>query len=77
MAASETSFMSWAINTAGGTLPAVQLIDNVSGSLGVEQRVTESMGQNASLTGRTDRTTTTARRRTPMRGLSVCDLPAG
>ena len=55
MAASETMFMQWAINTSAGTLPATQLIDNVSGSLGVEQRVATSQGQNASLTGRTNR----------------------
>lgn len=66
MAASETMFMQWAINTAGGALPATQLIDNVSGSLGVEQRITDSQGQNASLTGRTNRMRVTGTKLEPV-----------
>lgn len=55
MPASITTFMKWAINTAGGTLPATQLIDNVSGRIGVRQEIVDTSGQNASLTGRTNR----------------------
>lgn len=55
MAASITTFMQWALNTAAGTLPATQLIDNVSGRLGVRQEIVDTSGQNASLTGRSNR----------------------
>lgn len=47
--------MQWALNTSGGTLPATQLIDNVSGRIGARQDMVDSSGQNASLTGRTNR----------------------
>jgi hypothetical protein len=53
--ASITTFMQWAINTVDGTLPATQLIDNVSGRIGAIQEIVDSTGQNASLTGRTNR----------------------
>ena len=53
--ASITTFMQWAIGTSSGALPATQLIDNVSGRIGASQEIADSTGQNASLTGRTNR----------------------
>jgi len=50
-----TIFSKLAINLAGGGLPADQLIDQVSGRLGISQEVVDATGQNASLTGRTNR----------------------
>lgn len=50
-----TTFSQWAINTAGGSLPATQLIDRVSGRLGIRQETASAVGQNASLTERTNR----------------------
>lgn len=55
MGASITTFSQWAMNTAGGTLPATQLIDRVAGRLGVRQEHVKSMGQNLSLTDRSNR----------------------
>lgn len=55
MGASITTFSQWAINTSAGALPAIQLIDRVSGRLGVRQEYVKSMGQNASLTDRQNR----------------------
>jgi len=53
--ASITTFMQWAIKNSGGTLPATQLIDNVTGRIGASQEIADSNGQNASLTGRINR----------------------
>ncbi|MFO0937834.1 MAG: hypothetical protein U0798_15120 [Gemmataceae bacterium] len=50
-----TTFFQWAINLAGGGLPATQLIDSVSGRLGILQETVDSTGQNAELTGRVNR----------------------
>lgn len=50
-----TTFMQWAIKNSAGTLPATQLIDNVTGRIGASQEIVDSNGQNASLTGRTNR----------------------
>lgn len=58
--ASITTFMQWAINTAGAALPATQLIDNVSGRIGARQEIVDSNGQNFSLTGRSNRMRVTA-----------------